>query len=189
MDIKLKCACGAIQGVAIGITPDSCNRVVCCCNDCQTFADYLKHDSKILDEFGGTEIIQTSQGQVKINKGSEHLRCLRLTPKGLVRWYAGCCKTPIGNTMNANFPFIGLIHNFLHIKGPSERALGPIRAYMQTKYARGVPSYPHSAKGFPLRVTLRVARKMAQWKIKGMDKPSVFFNDDGKPVVKPTILD
>ena len=21
------------------------------------------------------------------------------TPKGLVRWYAGCCKTPIGNTL------------------------------------------------------------------------------------------
>ena len=188
MKINLRCSCGKVNGVALDITPDNGTRVVCCCNDCQAFANHLKHDAAILDEFGGTEIFQTSQAQVRIDKGSEHLRCLRLSSKGMVRWYAGCCNTPIGNTMNANFPFIGLIHNFLTIKGQPDNVLGPVRAYVQTKHALGNPTYPHSAKGFPLGVTLRVVQKMAQWKMKGMSKPSAFFDDDGQPVVEPTIL-
>ena len=32
----------------------------------------------------------------------------------MIRWYAGCCKTPIGNTLeNHKISFVGLLHNCL----------------------------------------------------------------------------
>ena len=201
MDIKLKCACGAVKGIAIDVTPDNGNLVVCCCNDCQAFANYLEHDDNIVDEFGGTKIYQTSQSQVKINKGHEHVRRLRLSPKGLNRWYTECCKTPIGNTVSAGIPLIGIISNFISnnddldskdldntLDSALDIKLGPVLAYVQTQHARGTPDYPNPAKGFPIGITFRMIRKMLVWKIRGMNKPSAFFDQDGKAVVKAKIL-
>ncbi len=188
MDIKLRCKCGAVTGVATNITPNNGNRIVCSCNDCQAFAQHLERESDTLDEFGGTEIFQTSQSQVQIKKGAEHLRAVRLTSKGLTRWYTDCCNTPVANTINAKFPFAGLIHTFINIKGDNTQALGPVLAYVQTQHALGTPTYPHSAKKFPLGITLRMLRKIVGWKAKGMHSPSVFFNDEGQPVSKPRVL-
>mgnify|MGYP001076112713 CR=1 FL=1 len=67
--IKLACECGKIQGEARDITPNSGNHVVCCCIDCQAFANYLDKGDTVLDECGGTRIYQTSQSQVKIGQG------------------------------------------------------------------------------------------------------------------------
>lgn len=188
MNIRLKCSCGAVAGVAVNITPDTGNRAVCCCDDCQAFAKHLGRDDDILDEFGGTDIYQTSQSQVAIDTGAEYLRCVRLTSKGLLRWYADCCKTPIGNTISAGMPLIGLIHNFMHIEGDRGSVLGPVRAFVQTKHAHGKPTYPHSAEKFPLGIALRIIGKMLLWKLRGMHRPSAFFDEHGNPVVKATVL-
>jgi NAD kinase len=40
---------------------------------------------------------------------------------------------------------------------------------------------------FPLGITLRIIRKMLDWKIRGMHKPSAFFRADGTPVSTPTV--
>jgi hypothetical protein len=188
MDVKLKCQCGEVQGVAMNATPSSGNRVVCCCSDCQRFAEYLGQEDATLDEFGGTDIYQTSQSQVKISSGAEHLRCMRLSQKGLLRWYTGCCNTPIGNTLSAGVPFIGLIHSFMQLENNRSDVIGPVRAHVQIQHARGAPTYPHSSDKFPLGITLRIARKMLLWKIKGMHKPSEFFDASGKAISKATIL-
>ena len=188
MDIKLKCQCGAVQGTAINITPENGNRLVCCCSDCQAFAEHLERASDVLDEFGGTEIFQTSQSQVRIKKGGRHLRSLKLSSKGLTRWYTDCCNTPVANTINAGFPFAGVIHSFMDVRGDKDAAMGPVRAYVQTQYARGTPTHPKSSKKFPIGVTLTIMHKIMKWKMKGMQKPSVFFDDDGNPVVEPKTL-
>ena len=188
MDVKLKCSCGAVQGVALNFTPKSGNRVICCCDDCQKFASHLEREADVLDNFGGTDIYQTSQSQIKIETGEEHIRCLRLTAKGLFRWYTGCCNTPIGNTLGSGFPFIGVIHNFISLDGSRDNVLGAVRAHVQTKYALGTPNYPSSSEKFPIGITLRIMRKMLVWKLRGMSKPSVFFADNGQPKVTPTIL-
>jgi len=120
-DIRLQCQCGTVQGVARECTASSGNRVVCCCDDCQTFADHLQCEMDILDEFGGTEIYQTSQSQVEISSGQEQLKSMRLKRKGLLRWYTGCCNTPVGNTMNAGMPFVGIIHNFMAFENSQDR--------------------------------------------------------------------
>ena len=175
-----------VQGLAAGITPASGNRVVCCCSDCQAFAHYLEQDN-ILDEFGGTDIYQTSQAQISIQQGRDQLRSMRLTEKGLLRWYTACCNTPVGNSINAKMPFIGVIHNFLDLPDFAA-ALGPVRAYVQTQDALGTPNYPKHSEKFPLGITVRIIRKMLIWKLQGKSTPSAFFNDDGKPVSKPLIL-
>ena len=184
--VALECRCGKVRGMASGITPSSGNRVVCCCSDCQAFVNELER-SDTLDQFGGSELYQTSQSQVKIVEGADQLQCLRLSPKGLLRWYTGCCNTPVANTINASMPFVGIMTGFMK-DIDRESVLGPVRAYVQTQHAIGTPDYPHSALKFPLGITLRIIRKMLGWKIRGMHKPSAFFRADGTPVSKPTVL-
>ena len=111
---------------------------------------------------------------------------MRLTKKGMLRWYTSCCNTPVGNTMSAKMPFVGVIHTFINEPNRDE-VLGPVRAFVQTQSARGVPDYPKHASKFPLGITARIIRKMIVWKLQGKQKPSVFFGDDGRPVVKPII--
>jgi len=137
--------------------------------------------------FGGTKIYQTSQSQLTIHEGHNELKCLRLTEKGTLRWYAGCCNTPIGNSVNASMPFIGVIHSFIDAADLADK-LGSVRAHVQTQHAIGQPDYPHSAEKFPIGITLRIIRKILFWKIRGMHKPTAFFDSEGKPVSKPFIV-
>lgn len=184
--VPLKCRCGAVQGTATNITPASGNRVVCCCADCQAFASYLGSETQILDEFGGTDIFQTTQSQLRISQGQDKLQGMRLSEKGLLRWYTSCCNTPVGNTMNASMPFIGVIHSFMDLPD-RDTALGPVRAFVQTQYAIGSPSYPTHHEKYPLGITFRIVRKMLLWKLRGNHKPSVFFDENGRPNVKPIV--
>lgn len=186
--VSLKCHCGEVKGSANDVSPKSGIRVICCCSDCQTFANYLNCESQVLDEFGGTDIFQVSQSQVMIKRGHDKLRCLRLTDKGLLRWYTSCCNTPVGNTINAKLPFVGVIHSFINEKH-MDQVLGDVRSAVQTQHAEGEPAYPKQHKKFPLGLTAQIARKMALWKLHGMQKPSVFFDDDDRPLVKPIIVD
>ena len=185
--IPLKCHCGEVTGSASDVTPTSGIRVICCCSDCQAFANHLNCDAAVLDEFGGTEIFQVSQSQVTIKRGEDKLRCLRLSEKGLLRWYTSCCNTPVGNTINAKLPFVGVVHAFIN-DAHRDQSLGPVNSVVQTQSAIGVPGYAKHHAKFPLGITLRIAKKMAMWKLKGMQSPSVFFGEDGRPVVKPVVL-
>ncbi len=185
--IALKCECGAVQGRALNITPQSGNRVACCCSDCQAFVDYLGRRAVVLDAHGGTEIYQTSQSQVKIDTGHDHVKSLKLSPKGLVRWYADCCNTPIANTMSAGLPFMGVFHSFTDIED-RKKTLGPIRAYCQIQDAIGTVTHPKAHKKFPLGITGRILRQIVTWKIQGKNTPSPFYDEDGKPVSEPDIL-
>ena len=74
----------------------SANQVVCYCKDCQMYALFLGRESDILDEHGGTHVLQLLPKNVAFTQGTEALACVRLSENGLLRWYASCCKTPIG---------------------------------------------------------------------------------------------
>jgi len=41
LDIPLRCRCGHVRGVAIGVAPSTGFRFVCYCKDCQAFARFL----------------------------------------------------------------------------------------------------------------------------------------------------
>lgn len=186
-DLHLKCHCGAVEGRAENLSPEAGNRIVCCCDDCQAFADYLGRDD-ILDEYGGTDIFQLPPARVSITRGADRLRCLRLGPRGLIRWYTDCCNTPVGNTVSAGVPFIGMVHSFMGDAGVRDRALGPALGYVQTRFARRPPPAGRGHPRIPPRILFRAVLKVLLWKLRGRHRPSPFFDAGGKPVSEPHIV-
>ncbi|MBL4786468.1 MAG: hypothetical protein JKY49_13700 [Cohaesibacteraceae bacterium] len=186
-DVNLKCNCGKVEGIASGISPSDGTRVVCHCCDCQAFAHYLGKAEQILDQHGGTDIFQITPSQIKITKGVEHLGSMRLTKKGLLRWHTKCCNTPVGNTLSAAMPFVGVIHNFMDDEGKRDDNLGPVRQYVMGKYAINLPAERTIADKFPLSQVLQIMARLLLAKITGKGKPNPFFGNDGRPVSKPVI--
>lgn len=192
MDIPLRCNCGSVRGTATGIHPEDGNRIICLCDDCQAYLVHLGRE-ELLDAHGGTDLFQMASGQIRITEGKEHVRCLRLSGKGLLRWYAGCCNTPIGNTLaTPGLPFVGLVHAFMdhaaHGKTRDE-ALGPVLVAVQSKFAvNGTP--PNAHPSAPLGYIARTARLFLTWKLRGKGKGSPFFDaETGAPSVAPVVLD
>jgi hypothetical protein len=72
-------------------------RATCYCKDCRAFARFLGQ-ADVLDASGGTDIVAIAPAAVRFTAGSEHVACMSLSPRGLLRWYASCCRTPLGNT-------------------------------------------------------------------------------------------
>lgn len=192
MDISLGCECGKVTGVAKNVTPSAGTRLNCYCSDCQAFPRHLGKADTVLDVWGGTDIFQMAQAYVEIHTGADQVRCLRLSEKGLHRWYTACCNTPIGNTLGGGMPFIGVIHSFITQPGERDVLLGPSRGNVWIKDASidALGNAPESLRkgGNPYLLLLRSIRKLIVWKLKGLDQPSPFFYKNGKPVSEPEIL-
>ena len=186
MTHSIRCHCGKLKGTLT--RNQEVNRCVCYCADCQAFARFLKREHNILDEMGGTSIIQTIPANVTFTEGTENLTCIRLKPNGLLRWYTKCCNTPIGNTPPILNPsFIGLIHTCLSSDQTSlDKAFGPIRMYVNTKSAIG-ENKPESAG--VLSGTLRVIGMMLKARFDGRYKQTLFFViESGTPIIAPKVL-
>jgi hypothetical protein len=170
-DVSLRCKCGTIRGVARNSSAKTGNHVVCHCADCATFAEALDR-SDALDQEGGSHIFQTAPAWVSIEEGHEQLRCLRLSPKGLHRWYAGCCHTLIGNTLGPKSPFVGLLTDFMAPgEGKSvDDVLGPVRAAVNGK-AAGRPMPAHVHPRIPVGNLLHVVGCAARWLLAGKAQP------------------
>ncbi|MBI3204178.1 MAG: hypothetical protein HYZ29_21760 [Myxococcales bacterium] len=191
MDIPLRCTCGAVKGVAREVSPRRGTRVVCMCIDCQTYAQFLGRADEILDAHGGTDIFQLAPGQLEIQQGADRLRCVRLSAKGAMRWYADCCKTPVGNTApSPRIPFVGVPHLFMdHGASPDgrERDLGPVRFRVQAEDGHGeVP--PGSHPRFPPRLLARTLFFLLRTRLTGLARPTPFWDDRGQPSVTPLVL-
>ncbi|MBV7255680.1 hypothetical protein KCG44_02645 [Pacificimonas sp. WHA3] len=52
----------------------------------------------MLDSNGGTALFQTRCARLWIRTGRDDLRCVHLTDKPTLRWYAACCRTPMFNS-------------------------------------------------------------------------------------------
>jgi hypothetical protein len=186
-ELTLRCRCGTVRGVARRVAPSTVNHCFCYCDDCQAFAHFLGRADDVLDAYGGTEITQMSQACVAFTAGADTVAAMRLSAKGMIRWYASCCGTPIGNTMPTSaMPFLGVIKAF--VNAPAT-ALGPIRGRGFTKSAKGgraaVPK-----DGLPEAVMIaRVLAKILLWRLRGDHKRSPLLDAaTGKPVVEPRVL-
>ena len=188
MEISLGCECGKVTGVVKNATSSSSTRLNCYCSDCQAFPRHLGNAETVLDAWGGTDIFQMAQAHVEINSGTDQLRCLRLSEKGLHRWYTACCKTPIGNTLGGRMPFVGIIHAFISHPGERDVLLGSSRGNVWIKDAAENAPESLGKGGNPYLLLLRSIRKLIIWKLKGLNQPSPFFDKSGKPVSEPEIL-
>ena len=189
-EIPLRCTCGALEGAALDVYPRAGCRVVCYCKDCQAYARFLARPG-ITNDRGGTDVFQMAPAKVRITSGLGALSCVRLSDKGMYRWYCGSCRTPLGNTLGPRIPFIGLVHTFMD-HGRDGRArdevLGAPLAHVQTKSAIG-PSPSAGPRSSMPRVIGRTVRLLGKWWLTGAGAPSPFFDDETHtPRVKPRIL-
>jgi hypothetical protein len=181
-----------MRGVADDVRPEGGNHIVCYCDDCQAFAQFLMRQggpNDLLDAYGGSEIFQMTPSQIALTAGEDKLRVMRLSQKGLMRWFAGCCRTPIGNTASrASVPFVGLLRSFMApADRPLDDVLGPVLGYIQTRFATKPP--PHASSKLPLGLIGRSIGLMAGAWIRGKSRPSPFFDaSSGAPVILPQVL-
>jgi Family of unknown function (DUF6151) len=186
MNHPLQCRCGTLRGYVSH--PQSVNRAVCYCRDCQAFAHFLGPADKTLDERGGTDVIQTLPANVTFTQGLEVLACMRLSPTGLLRWYTTCCNTAVGNTLDSyKVSFVGLVHTCLESTGKSlDDSFGPVRMHVNTKSAKGSVK---SGSIATIAGILRFIAMVARARIDGSYKRTPFFSiQEGTPVVRPKVL-
>ena len=189
MDLALRCRCGVVTGVARELRPSNTSRVVCYCNDCQAFAKAIGRDD-VVNAHGGTDILQMHPVNLQFATGTDELRCLRLSEKGLNRWYTACCSTPLGNTGGPGLPFIGVIvRAWTDIDDASlDAALGTSDGIMG-RFAKDpqtltTPLHPRIAAG----TALKIMRMALGGLLRRGHKPSPVFNDDGTPKATPRVL-
>lgn len=187
-ELPLGCRCGRVRGVARDVGPSSGLRFVCHCLDCQGFARFLERPD-VLDAAGGTDIFQMPPARVKLTAGEGALRCLRLSDRGVLRWYSDCCRTPIANTADrAGFPLVALIHSFMDHEAdgrPREEVLGAPRGRIFERTATG-PLPPTAPPPMSMAVSLRRAAWVLGWWVRGLARPSPFFDErTGAPRAQP----
>src|SRR5262245_58127499 len=179
-DVTLSCRCGEVQGRVRNAAPRTANRVVCYCDDCQAFLHHLGR-TDLLDTHGGTDIVQVAPASLAFDRGAERIAGLRLTAKGLYRWYASCCNTPVGNTVGPAIPFIGVVARVFE-GGPGETFGKPIGA-IYGKYAVGEP--PEGSTGLNPWVYARVIRMVLGWRLSGQSWPHPFFDRATRAPTRP----
>ncbi|KQW42216.1 hypothetical protein ASD88_21890 [Pelomonas sp. Root662] len=164
------------------------SRSVCYCRDCQAFARYLGEPARALNAQGGTAIVATLPAHIHLTRGAERLACMRLSDKGMLRWYASCCRTPIGNTPpDPGFPFVGLVEACLP-GAPKEldEALGPTRVALNTASANGNVAPTRSAT---LLAILKIMRNVLGARLRGGHRQTPFFRPGtAEPVATPHVL-
>ena len=123
MSIPLRCRCGQVQGV-IG-TGDTYVRATCYCQDCRAFARWLGAPG-LLDPAGGADIVAMAPSQVRITAGQDQVACLSLSERGIHRWYAACCRTPLGNMgRSPAIHYVGMSTACMEGAGSMDAAFGP----------------------------------------------------------------
>jgi hypothetical protein len=175
-DVELGCRCGEIHGWVRGVSPSAVNRAICYCDDCQAFLHHLGR-ADLLDAHGGTDIVQVAPSSVSFDRGLERIAGLRLSPRGLYRWYASCCKTPLGNTSTPSIPFVGMASEVLRGASDARRRdelFGKVRGAVFGKYATG--GAPEGSTKFPLGLILQTVPLVLGWKLRGKTWPHPFFD-------------
>jgi hypothetical protein len=153
--------------------PSTANRVVCYCDDCQAFLHHLGR-ADLLDAHGGTDIIQIAPASLQFIGGEPRIVGLRLTPRGLYRWYASCCGTPLGNMVSPAIPFVGIVAQAFASDGrkPDDVFGPPIGAIYGRNAVDGAPG---AAAGLSARLVARALPMVLGWRLRGRAWPHPFF--------------
>ncbi|KFI05545.1 DUF6151 family protein [Massilia sp. BSC265] len=180
MTIALRCRCGQLRGQ---VDPGRvAARAVCYCKDCQAYGHFL--GTGVLDTAGGTEVAATLPAAVRFDAGLEHLACMSLGPKGIYRWYASCCRTPIGNTpRDPRTSYVGLVRACLDAPDAElERQLGPLRCRVETQSA----SSPVASSGLSTAwAVCKIGTMIVKARLGGGYRENPFFRPQTSEPVKP----
>jgi hypothetical protein len=186
--MEVQCECGKFRAELKAFPKSTPGRLKCYCDDCQAYLHHLKR-SELLDSNGGTEIVPSYPADVDIVSGKEVLKCARLSPTGMFRFYTSCCNTPIANT-RPKTAWIGFHRRIFTVKDPGllDRTLGPVRSGIMGRHAKGTPP-PGTPKTFNLKAFASVMPFMLKGALLKKFSPSPFFVGDGTTsIAEPHIL-
>jgi hypothetical protein len=127
---------------------------------------------------------------VRLLQGTEHLACMSLSPKGTLRWFTTCCRTPIGNTpRDRGLSHVGLVHTAHEGAGADlDAAFGPVRMRVNRQSAHGGPPEASPRIGF-LASILRYMAGLAWARASGKYRDNPFFDAaTGRPRAEPQVL-
>jgi hypothetical protein len=188
-DVDVHCRCGILRGKLLGVSAETGSRMLCYCRDCQAFARFLGTPG-MLDAQGGSEVFQTTQAQLRLASGQDKLACVRLSDKGLLRFYASCCRSPIGNMLaRRRSPFLGIAQPFMDpgVGRTLDPVLGPVILSARSGAATA-PLPPNRPKPNPILGVTHILRVIAASVLFGKHTPTPFFDANDKLVVTPEIL-
>lgn len=184
MALSLRCECGQVEA-AVESGP-AYTRATCYCRDCRAYARWLDRPG-LMDAQGGTDIVAMNPRAVRFTAGVDRVACMSLSPKGLLRWYASCCRAPLGNTpRDGKVAYVGLPAASLKPAAAVDAAFGQAgRTVINGKSAQGeVRPTPVAFMRDGLRIVAGIlgARLRRQ-------PPSLFFEADAQPIRTPQVLD
>ena len=157
------------------------SHLICYCKDCRAFSRHLGKDDFIL-EAGGTRIFQTRPDWIEIVEGAEHIAAMKLSPRGLTRWYASCCNTPLAATSSrATLPFVSLSADIV----TDVETLGPVIAQGFTASAKP-PAPGLKDKGLAALFMRFLSRTLGAY-FSGAHRANPFF-PEGKPLMEPELI-
>jgi len=180
MTLNIRCRCGQLRGQVD--TRRVAARAVCYCKDCQAYGHFL--GTGVLDAAGGTEVAATLPAALRFEAGLEHLACMSLGPKGIYRWYAGCCRTPIGNTpREQRTAYVGLVRACLDASDEElDRELGAVRCRVNT----GSSTAPVASSGLATAWTIcKIGTMIVKARLSGRYRDNPFFDAQTGEPVKP----
>src|SRR3954454_2044057 len=170
---EMRCRCGEVRAVLTNPSPRTANRITCYCDDCQGYAHQLGR-ADLLDIHGGTDIVQVAPASLTFLQGQDKITAVRLSPKGLYRWCARCCNTPVGNTVSPSIPFVGLVAQCFASDGQNpDQLFGRPAGAILGKYAIG--EVPQKARGVNFGLIVRALRLILSWRLSGKTWPHPFF--------------
>ena len=184
MAIALRCRCNQVQGELT--TARTYVRATCYCKSCQAYARWLGTPG-VMDEAGGTDVIAMAPSQLRFTAGEEHIACMSLSERGICRWYAACCRTPLGNTARSSkVHYVGVPTACLdNTGGAVDAAFGPAgRCVLNTESATA------PVRATPLAFAfggLRIAMGILGARLR-RDRRSPFFDDAGRPIRTPQVV-
>ena len=177
-DTAFSCSCGCLQGRITAAGVKRATHVVCYCQDCRAAQLYFGQPDPAP---GPVEILQMLPEEIVFENGAEHLAVMRLSPKGMLRWYANCCNAPLATTSRSlKFPFAGFIVNRI----PDPSGLGPVTTRGFVPTANGKQSHEKLGPAVYGLVT-----RLAKSRLSGSWKNTPFFDPEtAEPVAAPLTL-
>lgn len=177
MALSLRCECGRVQGRVE--TDQLYVRATCYCRDCQAYARWLDRPG-VADAQGGTDIVAMNPVAVHFTAGDEQIACMSLSGKGILRWYAGCCRTPLGNTpRDGKVAYLGVVTTGLSPAREVDAAFGP-RGKTVINPGSALGEVKATPVGFVVG-GLRIVRGMLGARMRGQG-PMLFFDGEGQAI-------
>ncbi len=177
------CDCGEVKVLLSPSAIQTSTRAICYCQSCRGAELHFRKENPNFTREGGVDILLTTPDRIEI-EGADKLKIMRISEKGIFRWYAACCNSPMVNTLSKpNIAFAAVIVPRDKIF-PSGHELGqPL--HVRTKSHPQGQDLPY--KDQIMRETFRVLRLMIAGFFRHEQNPFL-KNGTKTPIANPELL-